>query len=151
MATDTMTFSRFLRESGEAIAAVDRGPVRLQRRDGDDLILRRADQDESEREGLRLAAGLLGRSLMGSDRRTQAELLEGTFSWMKFLPEADRLDFTDQLAELIEASNAIDRPDLITTLVAQWKNTAEIWADPALKARLDADPQPADESIPRSE
>lgn len=147
MATDTMTFSKFLRDSGEAVKSAQEGTVRLERRDGDDLILRRADRDDSEREGLRLAVALLSRALADADSRARTDMLGDVFPWVVFLPDQDQTQFATEVIESIKASSAIDRPDLIATLVTQWKNTAEIWADPELKARLESKIDPVGETI----
>lgn len=148
MATDSMTFSKFLRESGDAINAVEQGTVRLERRDGEDLILMRADRDASEREGLRLAVALLSRTLADTTPRTRTDALKDVLPWMTFLPAGDQAAFAKEILESISASSAIDRPDLIATLVTQWKNTAEVWADPRLRARLESEPDFAGEAIP---
>lgn len=149
MATDTMTFSKFLRDSGEAVKSAQKGTVRLERRDGEDLILRMADRDDSEREGLRLAAALLSRTLADTAPRARAGVLGDVFPWMSYLPEKDRGQFSEEIVESIRASSAIDRPDLIATLVTQWKHTAEVWADPALRLRLESELELAGEDIPR--
>lgn len=148
MVTDTMTFSKFLRDSGEAVKSAEKGTIRLERRDGEDLILRLADRDDSEREGLRLAVALLARALAETDLRTRADVLEDVFPWIMFLPKEDQAEFAREVIDSIKASSAIDRPDLIATLVTQWKNTAEVWADPDLRTRLESGPDPAGEAIP---
>lgn len=149
MVAGTMTFSKFLRESGDAMHAVEKGTVRLERRDGEDLILRLADRDDSEREGLRLAVALLSRTLADTTPQTNADVLADVFPWMSFLPNEDRASFAEEIIESIRASSAIDRPDLISTLVTQWKNTAEVWADPQLRGRLESEPDLAGQAIPR--
>jgi hypothetical protein len=47
----------------------------------------------------------------------------------------------------LKGSDEIDRLDLVGTLIRQWKNTAEFWADPELRRRLAA-PEPGGEEIP---
>jgi hypothetical protein len=148
MLTDSMTFSRFLRESGEAVKSAENGTVRLQRRDGDDLILRTAERDGSERDGIRLAVAILERSLNEVDDDARTRLLSDVFPWVTFLPDGDRDQFASEVIESVRASTAIDRPDLISVLVSQWKSTAELWADPQLRARIESGLDPDGQVIP---
>ena len=66
---------------------------------------------------------------------------------MEFLPEEDRAEFASEFMRTLKGSDEIDRLDLVGTLIRQWKNTAEFWADPELRRRLAA-PEPGGEEIP---
>jgi hypothetical protein len=151
MPTETMTFSKFLRESGSAVNAAERGSVLLERRDGADLLLKLAEREASEKEGMKFTIDLLAGALASMPENQTPDLpihlMVQTFPWMEFLPEEDRVEFTSEFMRTLKGSDEIDRLDLVGTLVRQWKNTAEIWADPELRRRFAA-PELGGEEIP---
>jgi hypothetical protein len=55
------------------------------------------------------------------------------------LPEADREAFVTQFARTIEASADVDNFLPVGTLLRQWQNTAEVWADSRLRTPIEAD------------
>lgn len=82
-------------------------------------------------------------------KSVQPEVSRDMFPWAAYLPEEDRRQFSDELVKAVRASSAVDRADLIASLIAQWKHTAEVWADPGLRARLASEPELAGGEIPR--
>lgn len=74
-----------------------------------------------------------------SDRETRTKPLASVFPWVTFLPDEDREQFADKVIDSIKASTSLDRPDLIATLVGQWRNSAELRANPGLKARIESE------------
>lgn len=59
--------------------------------------------------------------------------------WASSLPEEERRTFADQAADALRTGADTGRFDALTTLVEDWRNTAEIWSDPDLAAALAAD------------
>ncbi|MFI5713679.1 hypothetical protein [Kribbella sp. NPDC051620] len=68
-----------------------------------------------------------------------------TFSWLRYLPAGDRIEFVRELTAAMDH----DSPTPILHLMAEWRNTAQIYADPDLLRLLrseivdDAGPVPA--------
>jgi hypothetical protein len=140
VATSQMTLTHFLRHSGPALEQVDSRDLRLQRRDGEDLYLKRADREEAEHESLAAAGRLLVRVLqMQNTSEALLELVEDALPWSRFLPDRDRVQFVTEFVRTIEASADLDNFVPVGTVLKQWRATADVWADPVLRAALEAD------------
>lgn len=139
------TLTEFLRHSGDVLAHVDRGDVRLHRRDGADLYLKRADREEAEQQSLTAAGRLLVR-MLHNDATSDALLaiVGEALPWTRFLPDRDRAEFVTEFARTLEASADVDNFAAVGTVLAQWRATAEAWADPQVRAALDAQLEPGD-------
>ena len=143
MSATTMTFTTFLRQSGPALEEVVTRDIRLQRRDGDDLYLKRADREEADHESL-AAAGQLLAHLVSSHPEVLLPLVEDALPWSRFLPDDNREEFVGQFLRTIEAAASLNSYAAVGTLLKQWKNTAEVWANPELRAKLEQDLEPGD-------
>ncbi|MBK5233698.1 MAG: hypothetical protein JJE13_12040 [Thermoleophilia bacterium] len=149
----TMTFSNFLRNSGEAVEAAEQGDLLLERRDGPDLVLKWADKEASEREGMSSAITLVSyfSKILAEERPDDVQgVFTESFPWLIVLPPEDQKEFAGELVKTMRVAGELDRPDLVGVLVKQWMNTAEVWADPALRERLLSDVEVLDE-IPSPE
>ncbi len=142
MSASEMTLTTFLRHSGDALETVDSRDIRLQRRDGEDLYLKRADREEAEHESLSAAGQILARTIALLESHEAlglaalATVVEAGLPWSRFLPEEDRTRFVREFAETIEASSSVENFGPVGTLLRQWKNTAEVWASPELLAAV---------------
>lgn len=137
MSAAEMTLTKFLRQSGPALATVDSRDIRLQRRDGEDLYLKRADREEAEHESLAAAGQILARTInLPGAREALGSVVEEALPWTRFLPEEDRTRFVGAFVETIEASSALGNFGPVGILLKQWKNTAEVWANPELLAAV---------------
>lgn len=146
MPTHELTLTSFLRQSGPVLERVEHENVRLRRRDGADLYLKRADREEAEHESIAAAGRLLAELVR--DRAARDALVAGTpdaMPWTRFLPDGDRAAFVDELIENIVACADLGNFAPVGTLVRQWKNTAEVWAQPQLLGALRASLEPGDE------
>ncbi|MFT4215843.1 MAG: hypothetical protein QM619_01475 [Micropruina sp.] len=65
-----------------------------------------------------------------------SEALASTLPWVAFLPEDDRRAFAEEAAATLRASASIGKYSAFATLIEDWRNAAEIWADPALARSL---------------
>lgn len=147
-----MPFDKFLGNREKAAAAVGKGPVWLRRDDGPDLVVRQAELDAADRDGLRLAVAMLDRLLAHANRKVKADALREVFSWMSFLPERDRIEFAREMTNLLGARGVMYDPGRILTLVAQWQNTTEAWwAEPDLRERLGSETDAHGEVVPTVE
>ncbi|HET6293209.1 MAG TPA: hypothetical protein VFG33_07540 [Kribbella sp.] len=64
------------------------------------------------------------------------EILPQVFPWIRFLTDDDRLDFAQELVDVMDASEELGSPAPVLLLITQWRHTAEIYADPELLAAL---------------
>lgn len=56
--------------------------------------------------------------------------------WVAFLPEEDREAFATEAADTLRACASIGRFTVFAELLEDWRNTAEIFAEPALASSL---------------
>lgn len=141
MVSPELTVSDFLRNSGEVLDRLDREDLVLRRRDGEDVFLARADRQRDEREAASSAGRLLARLLEDPVLRDRVLAdLPDTSPWTRFLPESDVARFADELVQTIAACAELGSFAPVGTLVRQWKNTAEVWAQPRLLDALTAKP-----------
>jgi hypothetical protein len=111
--------------------------LRLRRRDADDLVLMSAGRAQQEGEVIDLTTRILAALLREPGtadlvRRVMPDVLP----WMRFLP-ADAVD--ELVSEFIATGHAavtLDNLAPISQMLAEWRHTAEIYADPELHAIL---------------
>lgn len=135
-------FSQLVQHSRETVAALESSPrrrLRLGRRDGQDLILESAEHAEAEDQALSMTSRLFF-SLVKNDDGARALLLAlpDVFPWVRFLPTAQVRQFLVELVETVRASAELDNMAALAPVVAAWRDTAEIYADPQLFAELTA-------------
>jgi hypothetical protein len=136
MSTIEVPFSRLLQQPKDTMAKLEQSPrrrIRLDRRDGEDLILEAASRAEAEDEALGMASRLFV-SLVKSDSGARALLLSlpDVFPWVRFLPKEDVQTFLVELVETIRACVSLDNIAALAPVIAAWQGTAEIYSDPAL-------------------
>ena len=136
MTTLEIPFSQLIQQPKATMAKLESSPrrrLRLDRRDGEDLILESASRAEAEDEALSMASRLFF-SLMKDDQGARALLLAlpDVFPWVRFLPTDDVRGFLVELVETIRASADLGNVAAIAPVVAAWKGTAEIYSDPEL-------------------
>jgi hypothetical protein len=59
-------------------------------------------------------------------------ILPDAVPWVVFLPEADIENFLADLVGVARGATAIDNLAPVAVLLAQWRHTAEVYADPVL-------------------
>lgn len=136
MSVTEVPFSQLVQKPKATVAQLEESPrrrLRLDRRDGGDLILESAARAEAEDEALSMASRLFF-SLMKDDQGARALLLAlpDVFPWVRFLPTDDVRGFLVELVETIRASADLGNIAAIAPVVAAWKGTAEIYSDPEL-------------------
>jgi hypothetical protein len=135
-ATTEIPFSQLVQHPKDTVAKLEESPrrrLRLDRRDGADLILESAERAEAEDEALDMA-GRLFFSLVKNDDGARALLLAlpDVFPWVKFLPTEGVRSFLVELVDTIRACAALGNVAALEPVVAAWQATAEIYSDPAL-------------------
>lgn len=141
-AYDVVPFSELLHKPGATAGRLDQvRALRLRRRDAGDLALMRVEQLDAEGAVVdftsRLLAGLLRR--LGAP--TLREVLPDAVPWATFLPDADVDQFVRELVDVAQGAAALENLAPLATLLTQWRNTAEVYADPALLAMVTRVPE----------
>ncbi|WP_166027204.1 hypothetical protein [Streptomyces chilikensis] len=115
--------------------------VRLRRRDADDLVLMRADRLNGEAEVVDFTATLLAEMLRDDEGGTSAirRALPRVLPWLRFLPEGSDTEMLEELTDVAVASRGLDTVAPVAQVLAEWRHTAEIYADPHLLSELTRD------------
>lgn len=105
MAEIAFTLSRFLRHSGEVLAAADESNVRLVRRDGADLVLTTAARSEAIREVLVTLARVVRQAVADPGSADHlVRLLPGAVPATAYLTPTERRRLLTEIAEGVEAA-----------------------------------------------
>ncbi|ADB30332.1 hypothetical protein Kfla_1229 [Kribbella flavida DSM 17836] len=137
-----MTFSDLLQRPSETVDKLKAGrsrSLRVHRRGAeDDLILTTAARASQDSQLLGVATRLLRAVMNNPVIRSQylLDLLPQVFPWTRFLTVDDQVEFAQELIDVMDASAELDSPAAVLALIAQWRHTAEIYADPELLAAL---------------
>ena len=126
-------------ETVEKLKASRRRALRVHRRGSeDDLVLTTVAREAEEHEVADLTVRVL-RAVMGNPvLRSQIllDILPQIFPWTKFLPPDGQIEFAQELVDMMEATADLGVLAPVLLLIDQWRNTAEIYADPELLAIL---------------
>lgn len=128
------------RNHRSVMAEARAGYALVRDKDGTTLILTPAADMERLRELADLALGLatLQRVLARrADQRPTA--LYGAFAWASALPEANQRAFVEELADALLMANSGTSLEPARELIEDWIVTAEAWADPDTRERLQTD------------
>jgi hypothetical protein len=134
--TEEIPFSQLVQRPKHTMALLDGSPrrrLRLDRRDGEDLILESAARAEAEDKALILASRLffeLTKNEMGLTALAQA--LPHTFPWVHFLSEDEIRAFLTEFVDTLHACTDLGNVAAISTVINAWRETAEIHSDPEL-------------------
>jgi len=136
MTTLEIPFSQLIQQPKATMAKLESSPrrrLRLDRRDGEDLILESASRAEAEDEALSMASRLFF-FLVKNDEGARLLLLSlaDVFPWVRFLPQDDVRAFLVELVETLRAAASVSNLAAVDPVVAAWKATAEIHSDPEL-------------------
>ena len=136
MSVTGVPFSQLVQHPKPAVAKLEQSPrrrLRLERRDGGDLILESAERADAEDEALSVASRLFF-SLMKNDAAAPASLLAlpEVFPWVRFLPRDDVRAFLVELIETLQAASDLGNMAALAPVIAAWRTTAEIHSDPEL-------------------
>jgi hypothetical protein len=128
-------FSDLLRHPRQVAEEVQDSDVVLRRRDEPDLRLTLAER-EAARARAFASLGRTLRNLALHHPKVLSGALADAFPWLEFLPQSDRELFVDEFSRLIAAAAELDNYAGLSQLVAEWRATAEVQADPRLARRL---------------
>lgn len=130
--TSTATFSAFLRTPKDVIDQLERGDVLLTRREAEPLRLSKARPAEQEADTLAALAQMIVASLDDTVFNRLAARLTDPFPWIAVLPAGAQRKFVDEFLATARACAAVGHFQRLTVVLAAWKGTAEVYADPAL-------------------
>lgn len=128
-----LTLARMSESSDQAVL--------LRRRGEEDLYLTTQERAEQTREAAAAIGRLMAAILKTEGAEALTAVLPVVFPWVRFLPCDAAREFLTEFVETVEASAELGTLNPVSPLIAAWKSTARIYADPELKARLT---QPAD-------
>ena len=137
MTTAEIAFSELVRHPKATVAKLEASPrrrLRLERRDGGDLILESAEHAEAAAATANMAARLF-MALMKDDAATRMLLMAvpEVFPGVRFLPAEDVRRFLVELVETARACAELENMAPVGPVVAAWRRTAEVYADPSLR------------------
>jgi len=133
--TEEIPFSQLVQHPKDTMAKLEGSPrrLRLDRRDGEDLILESAARAEAEDKALGMASRLFFHLVKNDDgARALLFALPEVFPWVRFLPTEDVRTFLVELVDTLHAYEALGNVAALGPVVAAWQNTAEIYSDPDL-------------------
>jgi hypothetical protein len=129
----TMAWTTVQREPRVAAEAAERQDLILERRDAGNLVL----GTEVRRRRQAVVLVLAGHLLRGwAEQEPMEQALNDEFPWLIELPEDQRALFRAELVATMLSAAELEQPERIADLVADWKATAAVWADPLLREQL---------------
>lgn len=133
-----VTFTDLLQHSTETVEKLKQSrsrALRVRRRGTEeDLVLTTATRAAQDEEVVEVAIRLL-RAIMSDPVMRSTHLLDvlpQVFPWIRFLPAEDKVDFVHELIDVMSASEEIGSPAPVLQTIAEWRNTAQVYADPEL-------------------
>ncbi len=131
-----VTFTDLLQRPTETVEKLKRGrALRVHRRGAeDDLILTTAARATQDEELIEVATRLL-QAIMSDPVMRSTHLLTvvpQVFPWIRFLPEHDRVEFVRELIDVMSAGADVGSPVPALQVITEWRNTAQVYADPEL-------------------
>lgn len=137
-----VNFSDLLQRPSETIEKLKSSrhhALRVHRRGvEDDLVLTTVDRATEEAALADVTVRMLRAVMANPVLRSHylLDVLPQIFPWIKFLPPDGRVEFAQEFVDMMDASADLGLPGPVLTLISQWRNTAEIYADPELLAIL---------------
>jgi hypothetical protein len=114
--------------------------LRLRRRDADDLALMRVEQLEQDDVVVDFTSRLLASLVNTENMPVVRRILPDALPWVIFLPESDIEVFLTELVAVARGATALENLAPVAVLLAQWRHTAEVYADPLLLEILTREP-----------
>ncbi|HEY4572008.1 MAG TPA: hypothetical protein VIH10_21200 [Kribbella sp.] len=138
MEMQEVTFTDLLQHSNETVEKLKRSrgrALRVRRRGAEeDLVLTTATRAAQDEEVVTVAIRLL-RAITDNPVMRSFHLLDvlpQVFPWIRFLPSDDKAEFVRELIEVMSAGEELDSPVPVVQTITEWRNTAQVYADPEL-------------------
>lgn len=134
------TFSYMLRNSGDVLSEVELIDVKLDRRDGSDVILVTESREGSIRDSLDITIRTMGRVLDSPTLRPEViDAFVEVHPWVGWLSVGDREEFIGSFISTAKACHSTGGYGPLEKMLKRWKASAQIIHDPELAALLTAD------------
>jgi hypothetical protein len=134
-------FSELINKPKDTVARMQcsvRQGIRLHRRGEADLYLTTAERVEQAVEVIDSTTRLFV-AMMKSDPKAVdilTRVFPEAFPWVRFLPEETVREFLVEFMDTARAASDLGTLNPLVPLIAAWKSTAEVYADPELHAAL---------------
>jgi hypothetical protein len=135
MSTKVFPYSSFLRGPSEVLPSLEEGDVVLERRDDESLVVTRHDRYEARLFGMGVATRVLVH-LVNEDPDRAVRLIADEMPWLIWLPEDERATCVQELVANLAAGADTGTLEPFARAVREWRDTAEVWADPELANRF---------------
>jgi hypothetical protein len=141
-AYEDVPFSELLHHPAATTGRLSRvRALRLRRRDAGDLALMRIEQMERDGTVVDFASRLLAGLVRSGNTAAIRQVLPEALPWVAFLPGDDADAFVAELAVVAAGAADLDNLAPVAILLAQWRHTAEVHADPALHELITREPE----------
>lgn len=134
-----VSFTELVQRPAKTVKLLDRARALLIRRrgDADDLILQSAERASQDQDVATAAFRLLHRLLREPTAHTSiARVITDVIPWTKYLPDDEVVTMITDLAEAAEGADSLDNLAPLAQVLIEWRHSADIYADPVLKAAL---------------
>ncbi|MFG1750623.1 hypothetical protein [Streptosporangium sandarakinum] len=140
-AYEELPFSELLHHPAATAQRLDTvRALRLRRRDAGDLALMRVDQLERDTAVVDFTSRLLAGLVRTENTAALRQVLPEALPWSTFLPPEDVDAMLTELVDTARGAAALKELTPIALLLARWRHSAEIYADPAPLSILTREP-----------
>lgn len=113
----------------EWLASEGGRPLRVTRRDAEDLVLMTAARADQEHEVVAAAAAVLQAVAATAEPAVFRAAVVSAFAWATLLSDAEVDQFALELADALQVGVALDSPAPSAQTIEAWRHTAEVYAD----------------------
>jgi hypothetical protein len=135
MAMAEFMISDFQRAPTKVLEHIERGDIILKRRGQASLRLTVEGRD-GQRDTAYTAMVRMVRNLVVHDSSDVGAAVVNAFPWAQFLSDDEREAFAEELTWTLMATAELETAAPVAQLVAEWRATAAVHADPELARRL---------------
>jgi hypothetical protein len=140
MTTTEVPFSQLVQHPRATVAKLEANPrrrLRLERRDGGDLILQAAERAEADAAAIIITTRLFAALLTNAEARSVLlAAFPAVFPWVRFLPPDDVREFVNEFTGTAQACAELGNMTPLKPVIDAWRATAEIYVDPELHEAL---------------
>lgn len=151
MTTTEVPFSQLVQHPRATVAKLEASPrrrLRLERRDGGDLIIQAAERAEADAAAVIITTRLFT-ALLNNTQTSQVLLsaFPTVFPWVRFLPAEDLREFVREFTGTAQACAELGSMAPLGPVIDAWRTTAEIYVEPDLHKALSTPLDGADHGL----
>ncbi|HEX3825691.1 MAG TPA: hypothetical protein VHV82_00335 [Sporichthyaceae bacterium] len=130
-----MTLSKFVQMPTSGLKPLDAGEdVVLTRRDGEDLLVRRARDVRRSEDSLAHLANVVARIAAVEIQEPTLAALRDEFPWLGLLSDDEVVAFANEYLSVARACAAVANFTQLEIVTQAWRSTAQMAGDPELRA-----------------